>query len=163
MEPHPGMTSVEPRVGAPASPSPGEARCVLLATCGRPIDQKAAEIALASALDSMVPLVIVNVTELEPLALSVTLGYDSLPEFDPAVTQSIEALVGNAATFGIRVDRLRVRSPRPAQALLELIAEHHPGLVVFGPAGPVKSRLLRSFRAALAGVSDCLVWQTSDP
>jgi hypothetical protein len=57
---------------------------------------------------------------------------------------------------------VRVRSPRPIEALLELVAERDPGLLVFGPD---RTRLTtRRYRKAVKAVREraaCLVWTAS--
>ena len=69
------------------------------------------------------PLIVANITRLEPLSLSVRLGYDALEEFTPEVSASLRHSAGLAASLGVHVERLRIRSPRPITALLELAAE----------------------------------------
>ena len=56
-----------------------------------------------------------------------------------------------------------MRSPRPLQALLELVADVRPGLFVFGPDG--RALRERRYRKALGAVRDrvtCLVWVPND-
>jgi hypothetical protein len=56
-----------------------------------------------------------------------------------------------------------VRSPRPVEALLELVAEREPGLLVFGPDRTRLSR--RRYQKAVRAVRErapCLVW-TDEP
>ena len=134
-------------------------RPVVLATLGVPFDEDAAAFAVDSAVESGSLLIVVNVTLLEPLSLSVRLGYDALEEFTPEVSESVRRPAELARSLGVTVERLRIRSPRPTRALLDLVAERRAGLLVFGPD---KSRLpryryryaVRTIRAA----TDCLVW-----
>ena len=51
-----------------------------------------------------------------------------------------------AASLAVEVERIRLCSPRPIQALVELVAERRPGLLVVGPD---RSRLRRRTYAKL--------------
>jgi len=138
-------------------------RPVLLATLGVPLNEEASVFAVDTAVESGQRLVVANVTALEPLRMSITLGYDSLPELTPEVSASLRRSAELARSLGVHVERLRVRSPRPLQALLELVADVRPGLFVFGP----DRRALRErrYRKALEAVRDrvtCLVWVPND-
>jgi hypothetical protein len=59
---------------------------------------------------------VANVTALEPLRMSITLGYDALPELTPEVSASLRRSAELARSLGVHVERLRVRSPRPVEA-----------------------------------------------
>jgi len=132
----------------------------MLATMDAPFDPDAAELAVDSALESGQPLIVVRVVELPPLSLSVILGYDQLDE--PADEAGFRAPAELARSLGVSVERLRVRSLRPVEALLEVVAEREPGLLVFGPD---RSRLRpRRYRKAARAVREraaCLVWLAS--
>ena len=101
---------------------------------------------------------------MEPLPMSLRLGYDALEEFTPEVTESVKRPVELASSLGIRVERIRVRSPRPIRALIQLVTERGVGLLVFGPD---RSRMsARSYRRAVDALRDgavCLVWVAPDP
>jgi hypothetical protein len=138
-------------------------RPVLLATLGVPLNEEASVFAVDTAVESGQRLVVANVTALEPLRMSIALGYDALPELTPEVSASLRRSAELARSLGVRVERLRVRSPRPVQALLDLVADVRPGLFVFGP----DRRALRErrYRKALGAVRDrvtCLVWVPND-
>ena len=138
-------------------------RPVLLATLGVPLNEAASVFAVDTAVESGQRLVVANVTALEPLRMSIALGYDALPELTPEVSASLRRSAELARSLGVRVERLRVRSPRPLQALVDLVADVRPGLFVFGP----DRRALRErrYRKALGAVRDrvtCLVWVPSD-
>jgi hypothetical protein len=137
---------------------------VLLATIGAPFDEAAATFAVDSAVESGSPLIVANVTQLEPLSLSVRLGYDALEEFTPEVSESVRRPAELARSLGLPVERLRIRSPRPVRALLELARERRAGLLVFGPdRRALKARAYdRAVRAVREG-ADCLVWVAADP
>ena len=108
-------------------------RPVVLVTFGVPLDQAASVFAVDTAVESGQRLVLANLTKLQPLRMSIVLGYDTLPELTPDVTASLRRSAELARSLGVHVERLRVRSPRPVEALLELVTELHPGLLVFGP------------------------------
>jgi hypothetical protein len=133
-------------------------RPVLLATLGVPFAPEAAAFAVDAAVEAGQPLVVANVVELPPLGMSVAMGYDQLDddEHDAAALRAPAVL---AHSLGVEVERLRVKSPRPLVALLELVAERAPGLLVFGPE---RSRLgRRAYRKAAKAVREraaCLVW-----
>lgn len=112
---------------------PAHGRPVLLATFGVPFDEAAVAAAVDAVVESGDPLIVANITKLEPLAMSVMMGYDALEELTPDVSGSIQRPARIAAGYGLDVERLRIRTPRPASALIELVREREPGLVVFGP------------------------------
>jgi len=134
-----------------------ERRPVLLATLGAPFELAASEFAVDAAVESGQPLIVANVVELSPLPLSLMLGHDQLDTPEDAAAFLAPAELARAC--GVAVERLRVRSPRPIEALLELVTERQPGLLVFGPD---RSRLsTRRYRRAAKAVRDrapCLVW-----
>jgi nucleotide-binding universal stress UspA family protein len=137
----------------------GSGRPVLLVTIGAPLSEEAAAVALDAAIDSGHRLILANVTRLEPLGLSVILGYDALEELTPETSASLRGLAERARALGLSVERLRVRSPRPVSALMELVAERQPGLTVFGPdRGRAPRRLYRNVVAALRKDAGCLIW-----
>jgi hypothetical protein len=144
----------------PAGERPGSSgRPVLLATLGAPFEEAAATFAVDSAVESGSALIVANVTQLEPLGLSMKLGYDALAELTPEVSASVRRPAELATSLGVPVERLRIRSPRPIRALLELAHERRPGLLVFGPDRlRIKPRVYaRAVRAIKEGAA-CLVW-----
>ncbi|HET8526416.1 MAG TPA: hypothetical protein VFM81_07235 [Actinomycetota bacterium] len=150
--------------GTDVSTGEGSAgRPVLLATMGVPLDEEASVFAVDSAVESGQRLIMANVTTLEPLRMSITLGYDTLPELTPDVTTSLRRSAELARSLGVHVERLRIRSPRPVQALLDLVDDVRPGLLVFGPDR--RALRARRYRKALGAVRDrvtCLLWVPSD-
>lgn len=139
-------------------PKPARRRPVLLATLGVPFDPAASEFAVDSAVESGQPLVVANVVELPFLPSSVILGYDQLPD-RPEDAESFRAPAALAQALGVAVERLRVKSPRPLAALLELVAERSPAVLVFGPDRRRMGR--RAYRKATRAVREqasCLVW-----
>jgi nucleotide-binding universal stress UspA family protein len=143
----------------PGSGAGSAGRPILLVTLGAPLDERAATFALDTAVESGAPLVVANITRLEMVPLSVSLGYDALEEFTPDVSASLRRLSELARSLGVAVERLRVRTPRQVQALLELIRDLVPGIVVFGPDRErVSRRLFRRSVHALRRDVTCLVW-----
>lgn len=135
-----------------------ETRPVLLATLGVPFDAEAATVAVDAAVEAGQPLVLVNVVELPPLGMSVAMRYDQLPD-RPEEAEALRAPAELAASFGVRVERLRVRSPRPVEALMQVVSELAPGLLVFGPdRARVRPRVYRKAARAVRERATCLVW-----
>src|SRR5207249_2380803 len=75
--------------------------------------------------------ILANVVELLPLPLSSMLGHDQIESDEDA--EALRAPAELARSLGVAVERLRVRSPRPVDALLELVAEREPALLVLRP------------------------------
>ena len=131
---------------------------MLLATLGVPFDPEACTFAVDAAVEAGQALIVANVVELPPLAMSVKLGYDQLPD-TPEEAEAFRAPAALAHSLGVRVERLRVRSPRPVEALLDLTAERRPGVLVFGPdRARIKRRLYRKAAKAIRDRVTCLVW-----
>ena len=132
---------------------------MLLATLGVPLERSATVFAVDTAVEGGQSLILANVTRLEPLSLSVRLGYDALEELTPEVSGSLRRSAGLAISLGVRVERLRVRTPRPVTALLELVAERDPAILVFGPDRVALG--MRAYRRCVRKIRDadpCLVW-----
>jgi nucleotide-binding universal stress UspA family protein len=139
-------------------PSSGGGRPVLLATFDVPFSSAAAELAVDAALEAGQRLIVVNVAELPPLPLSVNLGFDHVTA-SPATMAAVRQPAELAASLGVAVEHLLVRSPRPVAALLEVVAERRPGLLVLGPDRRVMSRrLYRKAARAVRERAPCLVW-----
>lgn len=151
------------RGSTPPETTVADGRPIVLATLGVPFEDVAAAFAVDAAVEEGRTLILVNVTRLEPLWLSVRLGYDALEEFTPEVAGSMRRSVALARSLGVQVERLRVRSPRPIAALLEIVAERGPGILVFGPDRMALGS--RSYRRAVHKIREadpCLVW-TAEP
>ena len=104
-------------------------------------------------------MIVANITVLEPLGLSVILGYDALEEFTPEVSESLRRSAALARSLGVVVERLRIRSPRPVRALLQLTSERRPAVLVFG--SDPRELTPRIYRRAIRAVREsagCLVW-----
>ncbi len=130
----------------------------MLATLGVPFDRRATELAVDAAVESGQPLIVINVVELPPMPMSVILGYDQL-DYTPEMEASLRAPVDLAASLGIEVEWLRVRTLRPVEALLQVARERQPGLLVFGPdrSAMPRRRYSKAARAVREG-APCLVW-----
>jgi nucleotide-binding universal stress UspA family protein len=143
-----------------AGVGPRVKRPVLLATLGVPFDPAASSFAVDAAVESGEPLLVVNVVELPPLGMSVAMGYDQLPD-PPDQEEALRAPAALAASLGVTVERLRIKSPRPIEALVQVAAERTPGLLVFGPdRGRLKPRAYRKAARAVRERAACLVWLT---
>jgi nucleotide-binding universal stress UspA family protein len=135
----------------------GVARPVLLATLEAPFDDDAVAFAVDSAVEAGAPLIVVNVVELLLAPCSLMLGYDVPESAEDA--EAIATPARLAASLGVEVERLRVQSPHPVDALLEVVAERSPGLLVFGPDRTrVRSRCYRRAVRAIRERTTCLVW-----
>jgi hypothetical protein len=136
-------------------------RPVLLATLGVPFDPAASAFAVDAALEAGEPLIVANVVQLPPLGMSVAMGYDQLPD-RPEEAEALRAPAELAHSLGAEVERLRVKSPRPIEALLQLVSERTPGLLVFGPdRSRIRSRAYRKAASAVRERAGCLVWLPS--
>jgi nucleotide-binding universal stress UspA family protein len=129
---------------------------VLLATLDVPFADEAIAFAVDSAVETGQPLVIVNAAEVQPTPWSL-LGYGYIERDD--LQKELRKPAELAQSLAVRVERLRVCSPHPIDALLEVVAERNPGLLVFGPDW---SRLRpRRYRRAAKKIRErvgCLVW-----
>ena len=131
-------------------------RPVLLATLDVPFAEDAAAFAVDSAVETGQPLVVVNAAEVQPTPYTF-LGYGYIERED--LQDELRKPADLAQSLAVRVERLRVCSPHPIAALLELVAERNPGVLVFGPD---RSRLkARTYRRAAKKIRErvtCLVW-----
>ena len=136
----------------------GSGRPVLLATFDVPFDPVATTVAVDAAVESGHSLIVANVVELPPLPMSVILGYDQL-DYTPEMEESLSAPARLAASLGIAVERIRIKSLHPVKALIEVARERRPGLLVFGPdrAAMARRRYLKASRAVRED-APCLVW-----
>jgi nucleotide-binding universal stress UspA family protein len=130
----------------------------MLATFDVPFDPRAVTLAVDAAVEAGQPLLVANVVELPPLPMSIVMGYDQL-EYTPQMDASMRAPAELAASLGVVVERIRVKTLRPVEALLQVVKERRPGLLVFGPDRAIMSR--RRYLKAARAVRDeatCLVW-----
>lgn len=131
-------------------------RPVVLATLDVPFAEDAAAFAVDSAVETGQPLVVVNAAEVPPTPWTL-LGYGYIENED--LQKELRKPAELAQSLAVQVERLRVCSPHPIDALLELVAERSPALLVFGPD---RSRLkTRTYRRAARKIRErvsCLVW-----
>ncbi len=146
-----------------AGVEPSRASPVLLATLSVRVDPSAERMAIDSALEAGVKLIVANMLVLPPYPLTFMLApeYATLPHEEDL--DAVRATAARAAARGIPTELLRVSSRRPLKALLELAREREAGLLVFGP--DLSRTPQRRFRAAARRVrrdAHCLVWITPD-
>src|SRR5215211_492788 len=152
------------RTAGPSQPARSSARPVVLATLSAPVDRAAEEMAIASALEAGVPLIVANMLELPPYPATMMLfgpGGATLPHEE--ALEEVRATAARAAALGIATELLRVSSRHPVRALLQIVAERDAGLLVFGP--DLARTRARRFRAAVRRVrrdAPCLVWIAPD-
>jgi hypothetical protein len=129
----------------------------LLVTLDVPFAPGAASLAIETAVESGLELVVLNVAEVQMLPVSTLLGYEYIgtEEVDRALREPAEL----AHSLGVKVERLRVCSPHPVAALVEVISERDPGLIVFGPdPARVRRRVYRRAAKAVRDRATGLVW-----
>ena len=133
-------------------------RPVLLATIDAPFDEQAATFAVESALECGQPLIVANVLEIPLAPLCVAMGYGPLEPSEEAAA-NLRAPAELAHSLGVALERLRILSPHPIDALLEVVKERRPSLLVFAPdRTAVKPRSYRRAAKKIATKAPCLVW-----
>lgn len=151
---------VETRAPHVEAPTVADSGPVLLATFDVPFDEVAASFAIDAAVDSGRRLIVANIVELPPLPLSVMMGYDML-DYTPELAASLLSPVTRAQALGVEVERIRVKSFRRIDALVEVASERGVRMLVLGPdRHKVSARLYRRAAAAVRQRLDCLVWIT---
>jgi Universal stress protein family len=139
------------------------ARPVLLGTLAVRVDPSAEAMALESALEAGVVLIIANMITLPayPTTMMLASEYATLPHEEDL--EEVRATARRAAALGIATQLLRVSSRRPIRALLELARDREAGLLVFGPDLQLTNRL-RFWSAArrVRRSAGCLVWIAPD-
>lgn len=122
----------------------------MLATLASRIDREAERVALESALETNVRLVLVN-------AVAMRCAPRALPLPHQEDYEAVRASADRSAALGIRTELLRVVSPHPARAIVEIANERGAALVVLGAARGRRRRLRHAARAIRRGTSG-LVW-----
>lgn len=141
-------------------PPPAGACPVMLATFDVPFDEAAAELAVDAAVESGQRLLVVNVTAIPIMPIAIALGYEYL-ETDE-LTVALRGPSELASSLAVPVELLRVSSPRPIEALLELVAEREPGLLVVGPdRSRMRPRRYEKLVRRVRERAPCLVWIAS--
>jgi nucleotide-binding universal stress UspA family protein len=141
----------------------GRARPVVLGTLSVRVHPNAERVALESAVEAGVPLIVANMITMPsyPTTLLLAPQYATLPHEEDL--DAVRATAARAAALGIKTELLRISSRHPVRALLELVQERDAGLLVFGPDVKGASRL--RFRVAARIVrknAPCLVWVAPD-
>jgi nucleotide-binding universal stress UspA family protein len=140
------------------------ARPVVLATLQVRVDPSAERMAIDSALEAGVPMLLVNLIRLPPYATTMILmgpEHTTLPHEEDL--DAVRATARRAAELGVKTELLRVRTPRPVQALLEVASERDAGLIVFGPhLGRVGRTRFRRAARRIRRDAACLVWVAPD-
>lgn len=137
-------------------PSVFGSRPIMLVTFDVPFEPGASELAVDAAVETGQRLIIVNAVEitLGPLPLSM---YQYLGP--PDVADALLAPAELAHSLAVDVERLRLCSPRPIDALLELVAERAPGLLVVGPDRErLRRRTYAKWTKRISERAACLVW-----
>lgn len=141
---------------------------VLLATfASAPLDARAIRLAVEAAAEIRCTLTVADVVEIKPGRRGPIATGEPAP---PAQAADLRAIAALAREVGVEVRLLRAPSLRPGAALLGLVEEHRPALVVFGPdVGRLRRfrtptrRQYRRHAAALVDRAPCLLWTAVDP
>ena len=135
-------------------------RPVLLATLDVPFSEDATTFAVDSAVENGQPLLVVNAAEVLPTPWTwLGYGYIEKDELQEALRKPAEL----ARSLAVVVERVRVCSPHPVDALLEVVAERKPAVLVFGPdRAHIGKRRYRRAERAVRERAPCLVW-TDEP
>lgn len=152
-----GITTARPA-------APTHARPVMLATLSVRVDPSAERMALDSALEAGVALVVVNLLPLRPYPTTFSLvGPEGLNLPHEEDLEAVRATTERAAALGIQTKLLRVTTRRPVEAMLEVVSDVDAGLLVFGPDLRRVSRLrFRWLARRVRREARCLVWIAPD-
>ena len=155
------MTVLDQREGsdAPVVSDATASRPVILATLSVRIDPDAERMAIDSALQTGARLIIANLMWLPPHPTTLVLAREhaTLPHEEDL--DAVRATAARAAARGVPTELLRISSRRPLAALIELVQERDPGLVVLGPDPRRSPRWWRALAARrVRRQVDCLVW-----
>jgi nucleotide-binding universal stress UspA family protein len=144
-----------PHLDAPAQGA--RTRPVVLATLAVPFEPDAVRVALGAALELQAPLIVVDAVELPLWPQSIATRHaDTELDADRAC---IRESVDQAAALGLHVEHLRLRSPRPVDAVLEVAGERDAGLLVFGPdRGRLRPRRFARMVRRIRRRASCLLW-----
>jgi hypothetical protein len=135
----------------------------VLATLSVRVDATAERVALESALEAGVPLVVANMITMHAYPTTLILAPECMTLPHEEDLDEVRATAARAAARGVETELLRITSRRPVRALLELVSERRAGLLVLGPDVRLISRV--RFRVAAWLVrrrAECLVWIAPD-
>ena len=141
-----------------------KARPVILATLQVRVDPSAERMAIDSAIEAGVPLLLVNLIRLPPYATTmILLGPEQTTLPHEEDLDAVRATAHRAAELGVKTELLRVRTTHPVKALLEVASERDAGLIVFGPhLGRVGRMRFRRAARRIRRDAGCLVWIAPD-
>jgi len=128
------------------------------------VHPSAERMAIDSAIEAGVPLLVVNLIPLPLYVRTMVLvgpAGTTLPHEEDL--EAVRATARRAAELGVKTELLRVRTRHAVKALLEVLHERDAGLLVFGPDLGLVGRM--RFRATARRVrreADCLVWVAPD-
>ena len=129
----------------------------MLATLAVPFDPDSARVAIQAAMEGGVKLIVVDAVEMPFWPQSLATRRADLEE--QSDRDAIRALVQQTAALGLAVEHLRVRSPRPVDALLEVAGERRAGLLVLGPdPRRLKPRIFQRLVRKVRRRASCLLW-----
>jgi Universal stress protein family len=144
------------RPGVMRGVASGSDRPVLLATLDVPFSEEAIAFAVDAAVESGHKLVVVNAAEIL-LTPGAMVGYGYVER--RALQDELRKPAELAASLAVPVERLRLCSPHPVDALVETVAERNPSVLVFGPdPAQLKRRTYRRAAKRLLERVPCLVW-----
>jgi hypothetical protein len=140
-----------------------EPRPIVLATLSVRVDPRAEAMAIDAALENEARLLVANMLWLpmHPTTLMLAREHATLPHEEDL--EAVRATARRAAERGVPTELLRISSRRPLAALMELIGERQPGLVILGPDRE-RTPAWWSWLAArrIRRHAPCLVWIASD-
>jgi hypothetical protein len=133
----------------------------MLVTFDVPVAAEAATLAVDAAVESGQRLIVVNAVTLQLRPMTRSWGAEVVVTED--VDVSLRAPAELAHSLSVEVERIRLVSPRPLEALLELVAERAPGLLVVGPdRSRMRGRAYRKAARRISAEAPCLVWLAPD-
>lgn len=133
---------------------------VVLGTLSSRVEPDAERLAIESAVETGVPLLVVNAVPMPACPRALALAGPGALSFPLEEDYGeVRATAERAASWGIHVEHLRVTSPRPARALVQVANERGAGLLVLGPKrGHVSRWRLRRAAREVRRNAACLVW-----
>ena len=103
-------------------------RPVVLGTLSVRVDPSAERMAIDSAIEAGVPLVIANILRLRPMPTTLALvGPEGLNLPHEEDLDAVRATAARAAALGVETELLRVTTRHPINALLEIVRERNAG------------------------------------
>lgn len=140
------------------------ARPVVLGTLSVRVDPSAERMAIDTALEAGVRLVIANILRFRSYPTTFALvGPEGMTLPHEEDLDAVRATARRAAELGVETELLRVTTRRPVRALLEIVHERDAGLLVFGPDLRRTGRVrFRAIARQLRRQADCLIWVAPD-